>query len=86
MAAELGVVMLLYITGLEMQPSRLRGCASRSSAWALCRSSTASCCPPPPMTGGMLAGRELMIGNGGSETPKDLTGPDTTPDESPVGG
>jgi hypothetical protein len=38
------------------------------------------------MTGGMLAGRELMIGNGGSETPKDLPGPDTTPDESPVGG
>lgn len=34
----------------------------------------------------MLAGRELMIGNGASETPKDLTGPDTTPDETPVGG
>jgi hypothetical protein len=38
------------------------------------------------MTGGMLAGRELMIGNGGSETPKDVTGPDTTPDKSSVGG
>jgi hypothetical protein len=38
------------------------------------------------MTGGMLAGRELMIGNGGSETPKDLTGPGTKPDESSVGG
>ncbi len=38
------------------------------------------------LTGGMLAGRELMIGNGGSEKPKDVAGPDTTPDESPVGG
>jgi len=34
----------------------------------------------------MLAGRELMIGNGGSEKPKDVAGPDTAPDESPVGG
>ena len=38
------------------------------------------------LTGGMLAGRELMIGNGGSEKPKDVAGPDTTPDESSVGG
>ncbi len=38
------------------------------------------------LTGGMLAGRELMIGNGGSEKPKDVPGPDTAPDESPVGG
>lgn len=38
------------------------------------------------LTGGMQAGRELMIGNGGSETPKDVAGPDTTPDESAVGG
>jgi monovalent cation:proton antiporter-2 (CPA2) family protein len=38
------------------------------------------------MTGGMLAGRELMIGNGGSEKPKDVAGPDTAPGESPVGG
>jgi hypothetical protein len=38
------------------------------------------------MTGGMLAGRELMIGKGGSEKPKDVGGPDTAPGESPVGG
>ncbi|MFN7178458.1 monovalent cation:proton antiporter-2 (CPA2) family protein [Hyphomonas sp.] len=38
------------------------------------------------LTGGMMAGRELMIGNGGSEKPKDVAGPDTTPDESAVGG
>ncbi len=38
------------------------------------------------LTGGMLAGRELMIGNGGSEKPKDVAGPDTAPDESSVGG
>jgi hypothetical protein len=38
------------------------------------------------MTGGMLAGRELMIGKGGSEKPKDVAGPDTAPGESPVGG
>jgi len=38
------------------------------------------------LTGGMHAGRELMIGNGGSEKPKDVAGPDTTPDESSVGG
>ena len=37
-------------------------------------------------TGGMLAGRELMIGNGGSEKPKDVAGPYTTRDESSVGG
>jgi monovalent cation:proton antiporter-2 (CPA2) family protein len=40
----------------------------------------------PQLTGGMLAGRELMIGNGGSEKPKDVAGPDTAPDESSVGG
>ena len=38
------------------------------------------------LTGGMHAGRELMIGNDGSEKPKDVAGPDTTPDESAVGG
>ncbi|MDP1555906.1 MAG: monovalent cation:proton antiporter-2 (CPA2) family protein [Hyphomonas sp.] len=38
------------------------------------------------LTGGMHAGRELMIGNGGSEKPKDVAGPDTAPDESSVGG
>ena len=38
------------------------------------------------LTGGMLAGRELMIGNGGSEKPKDVAGPYTTRDESSVGG
>ena len=36
--------------------------------------------------GGMLAGRELMFGNGGAEKPKDTPGPDTSPDESAVGG
>jgi hypothetical protein len=38
------------------------------------------------MTGGMLAGRELMFGNGGSEKPKDVAGPDTSPGKSPFGG
>lgn len=38
------------------------------------------------LTGGMLAGRELMFGNGGAEKPKDTPGPDTSPDESAVGG
>lgn len=38
------------------------------------------------LTGGMGAGRELMVGNGGAETPSAVTGPDTTPDESAVGG
>ncbi|MFN7163551.1 MAG: monovalent cation:proton antiporter-2 (CPA2) family protein [Hyphomonas sp.] len=38
------------------------------------------------LTGGMHAGRELMIGNGGSEKPKEVAGPDTKPDESQVGG
>lgn len=38
------------------------------------------------LTGGMLAGRELMFGNGGAEKPKDTPGPDISPDESAVGG
>jgi len=38
------------------------------------------------LTGGMHAGRELMIGNGGSEKPKEVNAPDTAPDESSVGG
>ena len=36
--AELGVVMFLFIIGLEMRPSHLWGCGGRSSAWAPCRS------------------------------------------------
>ena len=38
------------------------------------------------LTGGMMAGRELMIGNGGADKPKDVAVPDTEPDESTVGG
>jgi voltage-gated potassium channel Kch len=38
------------------------------------------------LTGGMYAGRELMFGNGGAEKPTNVDGPDTTPDESTVGG
>lgn len=38
------------------------------------------------MTGGMFAGRELMMGNGGSEKPKGVAAPEATPDESSVGG
>ena len=34
----------------------------------------------------MMAGRELMIGNGGADKPKDVAVPDTEPDESTVGG
>ena len=37
-------------------------------------------------TGGMMAGRELMIGNGGAEKPKDVDPPEIKPDESTVGG
>jgi len=38
------------------------------------------------LTGGMYAGRELMIGNGGSEAPKDVAAPNPDADESTVGG
>lgn len=38
------------------------------------------------LTGGMMAGRELMIGNGGAEKPKDVDPPEIKPDESTVGG
>ena len=42
--AELGVVMFLFIIGLEMQPSRLWGLGERSSALGHCRSACARCC------------------------------------------
>jgi Kef-type K+ transport system membrane component KefB/voltage-gated potassium channel Kch len=38
------------------------------------------------LTGGMYAGRELMIGNGGADKPKDVDPPEIKPDESTVGG
>jgi monovalent cation:proton antiporter-2 (CPA2) family protein len=38
------------------------------------------------LTGGMMAGRELMIGNGGADKPKDVDPPEIKPDESTVGG
>ncbi|MBU3920056.1 MAG: cation:proton antiporter, partial [Alphaproteobacteria bacterium] len=38
------------------------------------------------LTGGMMAGRELMIGNGGAEKPKDVDPPELKPDESTIGG
>jgi len=38
------------------------------------------------LTGGMFAGRELMLGNGGSDKPNAAAAPDTPPDESQVGG
>ena len=36
-AAELGVVLFLFVIGLEMQPSRLWAMRARSLAWALPR-------------------------------------------------
>lgn len=36
--AELGVVLFLFVIGLEMRPSHLWACAGRSSAWVRCRS------------------------------------------------
>lgn len=38
------------------------------------------------LTGGMFAGRELMIGSGGAEKPKDVAGPNSAPGQTPVGG
>ena len=42
--AELGVVMFLFIIGLEMQPSGSGACAARFSGSAHCRSASARCC------------------------------------------
>lgn len=38
------------------------------------------------LTGGMYAGRELMVGNGGADRPKDVDAPEIKPDESTIGG
>ncbi len=38
------------------------------------------------LTGGMYAGRELMVGNGGADKPKDVDAPEIKPDESTIGG
>jgi glutathione-regulated potassium-efflux system protein KefB len=42
--AELGVVMFLFVIGLEMQPSRLWGCGAKSLVSARPRSPCAVCC------------------------------------------
>ena len=42
--AELGVVMFLFIIGLEMQPPGSGACAGRFSGWALPRSPCAARC------------------------------------------
>ncbi|MBI1399870.1 monovalent cation:proton antiporter-2 (CPA2) family protein [Hyphomonas sp.] len=38
------------------------------------------------LTGGRHAGRELMVGNGGTDQPKDVDAPEIKPDESTIGG
>ena len=42
--AELGVVMFLFVIGLEMRPRICGACARKSSGWARCRSSPVRWC------------------------------------------